>query len=140
MSTRLVAVDIDPEEGIMLRSDFTTYADTLDCIVSFSSYTLPPKPLYDTISWLSLVRYDLVAFSCTIRSCGSFVYNIYLRATNTTILSIRGVQIPIYLVSSAMDSIRRSIVLFKLMSIPTSDLKSEFLCQLSIIVQNRQTP
>ena len=60
------------------------------------------------------------------------MYDIYLRATTTTIPSTRGVQIPIYLVSSAMDSIRRSVVLFKSMSIPTSDLKSEFLCQSSV--------
>ena len=56
------------------------------------------------------VRYDLAAsfdLSCTIRS-GSFyrgiLYNINLSATHTTILSTRGVQIPIYLVSSATDS------------------------------------
>ena len=56
------------------------------------------------------------------------------------ILSIRGVQIPIDLVSSATDSSRRSVVLFKTMSIPTSDPKSEFLCQSSLIAQNLQTP
>ena len=39
-----------------------------------------------------------------------------------------------------MDSSRRSVVLFKTMSIPTSDPKSEFLCQLSLIAQNLQTP
>ena len=47
------------------------------------------------------------------------------------ILSIRGVAIPSYLVSSTMDSIRSRIVLFKLVAIPTSDPKSEFLCQSS---------
>jgi hypothetical protein len=66
-----------------------------------------------------------------IRSSDSYLYDINLRATTTTILSIRGVTIPIYLVSSATDSIRRSVVLFKPVRIPTSDLKSEFLCQLS---------
>ena len=50
---------------------------------------------------------------------------------HTTILSIRGVQIPINLVSSATDSIRRRVVLFKPVRILTSDPKSEFLCQLS---------
>ena len=35
MSIRLVAVDVDPEEGVMLRSDYITYADTLDCLVYF---------------------------------------------------------------------------------------------------------
>ena len=47
------------------------------------------------------------------------------------ILSIRGVAIPSYLVSSTMDSIRLHIVLFKLVAILTSDPKSEFLCQSS---------
>ena len=62
------------------------------------------------------------------------------RATHTTILSIRGVTIPIDLVSSAMDSIRPSVVLFKTVTIPTSDPKSEFLCQSSHIAQNLQKP
>ena len=35
MSIRLVAVDVDLEEGVMLRSDYITYADTLDCLVYF---------------------------------------------------------------------------------------------------------
>ena len=35
MSIRLVAVDIDLEEGVMLRSDYITYADMLDCLVYF---------------------------------------------------------------------------------------------------------
>ena len=108
-------------------------------------FSLPPtlKPMYDMISWISCVRYDLESCSprlCTIRSRGYFLYNINLRATATTILRIRGVQIPIDLVSSATDSHRQSVVLFKPMSIPTSDLKSEFLCQSSPIAQNLQTP
>ena len=41
-----------------------------------------------------------------IRSEGVLVYDINLGAMHTTILSIRGVTIPIYLVSSATDSIR----------------------------------
>ena len=61
----------------------------------------------------------------------SLLYDIYLRAMHTTILSIRGVMIPIYLVSSATDSIRRFVVLFKPVLLPTSDPKSEFLCQSS---------
>ena len=48
------------------------------------------------------------------------------------ILGIRGVTIPIALVISATDSIQRSIVLFKPVPLPTSDLKSEFLCQSSL--------
>ena len=69
------------------------------------------------------------------------VYNINLGATHTTIHSIRGVTIPIYLVSSATDSIRRCIVLFKPVPVLTSDPKSEFLCQSSLeVAQNLQTP
>ena len=44
---------------------------------------------------------------CTIQSDGLFrftLYDINLGATHTTILSTRGVQIPIYLASSATDS------------------------------------
>ena len=76
-STRLVAVDVDPKREVMLRLDFTTYADTSDCIISF--YFLPtPKPMYDTILRLFYVRYDLTSCSSTIRSLGSFVYDINL--------------------------------------------------------------
>ena len=60
------------------------------------------------------------------------MYDINLRATHTTILSIRGVPIPIYLVSSATDSIRQRVVLFKPVPVPASDPKSEFLCQSSL--------
>ena len=88
------------------------------------SFFLTPKPLYNTI-WqpfeqLFHVRYDLATFS---------MYNINLRAAHTTILSIRGVTIPIDLVSSATNSIRQHVVLFKSVTVPTSDPKSEFLCQ-----------
>ena len=41
-------------------------------------------------------------------------------------------MIPIYLVSSTMDSIRWRVVLFKPVTILTSDPRSEFLCQLSL--------
>ena len=41
-------MDVDPERGVMLRSDFTYFADMLDC--SFSSLPLPIiEALYDTI-------------------------------------------------------------------------------------------
>ena len=88
--------------------------------------------MYDTIWSCPHVRYNLVLFPCTMQSGCVLVYDINLGATHTTILSIRGVTIPIYLVSSATDSIRRRIVLFKLVPIPTSDPKSEFLCQSSL--------
>ena len=64
----------------------------------------------------------------------------HLGATHTTILSIRGVQIPIDLVSSITDSIRQCIVLFKPVQIPTSDPKSEFLCQLSLQLSRTYRP
>ena len=64
------------------------------------------------------------------------MYDINLGATATTILSIRGVQIPIYLASSATDSFKLRVVLFKPVRMSTSDLKSEFLCQSSYIAQN----
>ena len=57
--------------------------------------------MYDTI-WRSPlvhhVRYDLQA------SFLAVLYDINLGATQTTILSIRGVQIPVYLAISATDS------------------------------------
>ena len=86
--------------------------------------------IYNTIWWCSHVRYDLVLFGLV------SMYDINLGATHTTILSIGGVTIPIYLVSSTTDSIRQCIVLFKPVPILTSDPKSEFLCQSSLIAQN----
>ena len=70
--------------------------------------------MYDRISRLVRVRYDLVFFLSTIRSCDAclydtilwqLVYDINLGATATTILRMRGVQVPIDLVSSATDSL-----------------------------------
>ena len=79
----------------MLRSDFIFTTQTR-WTASFPISLFPtPKPMYDTIWRLVLVRYDLA---------DSPVYDIYLRATHTTILSTRGVQIPICLVSSTTDS------------------------------------
>ena len=91
---------------------------------------------YDLAPWLVFLLYD------TILGLSGVVpmYDINLRATTTMILSTRGVTIPIDLVSSAMDSIRQRVALFKPVTVPTSDPKSEFLCQLSLIVQNLQTP
>ena len=61
--------------------------------------------MYDMISRFVCVRCDLASCLCTIRSSGSLMYDINLGATATMILSIRGVQIPINLVSSATDSL-----------------------------------
>ena len=100
---------------------------------SFHFFSIPPsKPMYNTIWHCSLVRYDLALFSCMIWSSAVLLYDINLGATLTTILGIRGVTIPIYLVSSTTDSTRWCIVLFKPVPVPTSDPKSEFLCQSSL--------
>src|ERR1700744_107603 len=92
------------------------HADTLDCL-------LPPLPhpligplyFYDLI-WL--MRFYLVT-SCLVRYSSdvvirSLVYDTYLRATHMTTSSIRGVQIPICLVSNATDSLQRSVAVLKL--------------------------
>ena len=71
-----------------------------------------PHPLtrrlyfYDLIL---LIRFHLTA-SCPVRYASdvairSTMYDTHLRATHTTTSSIRGVQIPIYLVSDATDSL-----------------------------------
>ena len=54
------------------------------------TYFLSSKPVYNMILRLIPVRYDLMA---------EVLYDIHLRATTTTILSIRGATIPIDLVS-----------------------------------------
>ena len=58
-------MDVDPKEGVMLRLDYITYADTLDCLVYFFLF---PSTMYDMI-WRPLlsypVRYDLKA-SCVL--------------------------------------------------------------------------
>ena len=113
---------------LMLRLDFTH--TQIHWTASFL-FSLPHTE--------ALVRYNLPVLSRTIWSFGSFLYDINLGATATTILRIRGVQIPIDLVNSAMDSYRRSVVLFKPMSVLTSDPKSEFLYQSSSIVHDLQT-
>ena len=132
-------MDVDPEEGVMLRSDFTTSQSCRTAFFFFLSlpsteahvqYNLTTSVLYDTILRLLLVfsLYDTIWWL----ACVAQMYNINLGATATTILSIRGVMIPINLVSSATDSNRRHVVLFKPVPIPTSDPKSEFLCQSSV--------
>ena len=113
----------------MLRSDFTH--TQIHWTASFPFFSLPHTE--------ARVRYNLWSCSRTIRSCGSLLYDINLGATTTTIHRIGGAQIPIDLVSSATDSYRRSVVLFKLMSVSTSDPKSEFLYQSSSTVCNLQT-
>ena len=117
----------------------STYADTSDCIVFFLT-SLHRSPCTILSGRRPPVRYDLGVFLHMIQSRVFLVYDINLGATATTILSTRGVQIPIYLVTSATDSFRRSVVLFKSLSIPTSDLKSEFLCQSSYLRRTCRLP
>ena len=109
----------------MLRSDFTLLRRYigLHCFLSLSFLT--PKPMYNTI-WL--------IFLDAIWTSGVLLYDINLRATHTTILSTKGVTIPIYLVSSTMDSIKQCVVLFKAVTIPTSDPKSEFLVSIEFLL------
>ena len=116
----------------MLCSDFTSLRRHIG-LPHLLFFPFPSsKPMYDMIWLYSHVRYDLALLPCTIRSGCVLMYDINLRATHTMILSIRGVTIPIYLVSSAMDSIRWRIVLFKPVPVPASDPKSEFSCQSSL--------
>ena len=81
----------------------------------------------------------VVAFP--LKSSRTFSPNVTnLGATITMILGIRGVMIPIDLVSSTMDSIGQSVVLFKPVPVQTSDPKSEFLCQLSLLCAEPADP
>ena len=92
------------------------HADTSDCFLSPLPHPLTgPLYFYDLI-WLT--RFHLVA-SCLVRCASdvvirSLMYDTYLRATHMTTSSIRGVQIPIYLVSDATDSLQRSVAVLKL--------------------------
>ena len=87
-------------------------------------YRSGSRALYDTICRPPTVYCNILQLSFCMISIS--------RSTSTTILSARGVTIPINLVSSATDSIRQCVVLFKLVPIPTSDPKSEFLCPSSL--------
>ena len=83
------------------------YADTSDCLLSSLLHPLTgPLYFYDLIllmrSYLATSRPVRYTSSVAIRST---MYDTYLRATHTTTSSIGGVQIPIYLVSSATDSV-----------------------------------
>ena len=68
MSTKLVAVDVDPERGVMLRLDFTHMQ--IHWTASFP-FLIPHTEAH--------VRYDLVFFLCTIRSDGLHMYDTILR-------------------------------------------------------------
>ena len=92
------------------------HADTLDCFLP--SLPHPLTGLMYFYDLILLTRSYLVA-SCPVRYASgvairSLMYDTYLRATHTTTSSIRGVQIPIYLVSDATDSLQRSVAVLKL--------------------------
>ena len=83
------------------------HADTSDCLLPFFPH--PFTRLLDFYDLILLTWSHLVA-SCPVRYASSVamrspMYDIYLRATHTTTSSIGGVQIPIYLVSKATDSL-----------------------------------
>ena len=115
----------------MFHLDSIHYADTSDCLIPILLSSLHQSPCTIQSDDFPYVRYDLEIFLCMICASNSLLYDINLGATHTTILSIRGVTILIYLVRSTMDSVRRCVVLFKTVTVPTSDPKSEFLCQSS---------
>ena len=119
--------------ALMLQLDFTLLCRHVGLPrLLFPFPSLHRSPCTIRSGLVPMYNTNLVLFPCTIRSGCVLVYNINLGATHTTILSIRGVTIPIYLVSSTTDSIRRRIVLFKPVPVLTSDPKSEFLCQSSL--------
>ena len=138
--------------AVLLRSDcssiglhFITQTRWTASLIFLSSP--PPKPMYDMIvpdSRLVPMYDTILPDSRLVPMCDTilsrFLYNINLGAMHTTILGIRGVTISIYLVSSATDSIRWSVVLFKPVSVPTSDPKSEFLCQSSLLLRRTYRP
>ena len=138
--------------AVLLRSDcssvglhFITQTRWTASLIFLSSP--PPKPMYDMIlpdSRLVPMYDTILPDSRLVPMCDTilsrFLYDINLGAMHTTILGIRGVTISIYLVSSATDSIRWSVVLFKPVSVPTSDPKSEFLCQSSLLLRRTYRP
>ena len=92
------------------------HADTSDCLLPFLPH--PFTRLLYFYDLILLTRSHLVA-SCPVRySSGaairSAMYDTHLRATHTTTGSIGGVQIPIYLVSDATDSLQQSVAVLKL--------------------------
>ena len=118
----------------MLRLNWTSHTSQIHwtALFLFSSIPLTEAHVRYRSGLKSCMIWSADLQQCTISSCSHNLYDIHLGATNATILSIRGVTIPIYLVSSTTDSNRRHVVLFKPVTILTSDPKSEFLCQLSL--------
>ena len=83
------------------------HADTSDCLLPFLPH--PFTRLLYFYDLILLTRSHLAAF-CPVRYTSSVairspMYDTHLGATHTTTSSIGGVQIPIYLVSRATDSL-----------------------------------
>ena len=99
-----------------------SFCPTTRRYIGLPSFPSPPSSHRASV----LLRSNLAETipSCCLLSCTIFIWchDTHLRATHTTTSSIGGVQIPIYLVSSATDSIRSRVVLFKTVTIPTSDV------------------
>ena len=79
-------------------------------LVSFLPHPSPranvllQSDLVDMISSCYLMPCTISIWCCDM-ILPELLYDMHLRATHTTTSSIRGVQIPIYLVSNAMDSL-----------------------------------
>ena len=89
-------------------------------------FPFPSPPLPKAHVWYNLMTRDVYDNILQISSCTISI------SEPRILLSIRGVTIPIYFVNSTTDSIRWRIVLFKSVTVLTSDPKSEFLCQSSL--------
>ena len=105
----------------MFQLDFTYFADTWDCLFP-TPFFLSLKPMYNMIWQLQW---------CTISILEPWIlhYSVLGELRSLSALSV----VPHTL-------IRRRVVLFKPVTVPTPDPKSEFLCQSSSIMQNLQTP
>ena len=113
----------------LVAPDFTTYADTLDCSILFF-----PSPHWSHVFITIGISSDntiLVVIYVQYNLAGLVLYDINLGATTMTSLSTRGVTIPINLVTSTtvLFTVYHSSI--KPVPVAYSDLKSEFLCQLS---------
>ena len=90
------------------------FCPTIRRYVGLPSSSSPPSSHRASV----LLRSNLAETipSCCLLSCTIFIWchDTHLRATHTTTSSIRGVQIPIYLVSDATDSLQRSVAVLKL--------------------------
>ena len=78
MSIRLVTADVDPEEGVMLRSDFTLLCRhvRLPHLLFFSLPSIEAHVRYDLVLFLCTIQSGLVPMYDTIWSCSRVRYNL----------------------------------------------------------------